>query len=70
MMWGSAKKNKREAGWLVASLRPQELAIVHGRIGLNGKARIGALDARATQAVPTARPGEANTSRNSVSRRR
>ena len=49
MMWGSAKKNKREAGWLVASLRPQELAIVHGRIGLNGKARIGALDARALQ---------------------
>ncbi len=30
----------------------------------------GALEARATQAVPTARPSEANSSRSSVSRRR
>src|SRR5512146_873690 len=49
MKWVSAKKKKREPGWLVASLRPQELAIVHGRIGLNGKARIGRLDARALE---------------------
>lgn len=46
MKWVSAKKKKREPGWLVASLQPQELAIVHGRIGLNGKARIGRLAAR------------------------
>lgn len=39
MRWGRAKK--REPGWLAASLRPNELAVVHGRIGSNGKARIG-----------------------------
>ncbi|MGH8737005.1 MAG: type IV pilus biogenesis protein PilM [Burkholderiales bacterium] len=49
MRWGSAKKNKREPGWLVASLRPQELAIVHGHIGLNGKVRIGRLAAHALE---------------------
>jgi MSHA biogenesis protein MshI len=46
MKWRAAKKKKREPGWLVASLRPQELAIVHGRIGSNGKARIGKLASR------------------------
>jgi Tfp pilus assembly PilM family ATPase len=48
MKWGSGKK-KREPGWLVALLRPQELAIAHGRIALNGKARIGKLTSRALE---------------------
>lgn len=46
MRWGSAR-SRREPGWLVASLQPQELAIVHGRVALNGKARIDRLAARA-----------------------
>ena len=49
MKWRAAKKKKRESGWLIASLRPQELAIVHGRIGPNGKARIGRLASRALE---------------------
>ena len=39
MRWGSAR-SRREPGWLVASLQPQALAIVHGRVALNGKGRI------------------------------
>ena len=46
MSWWSAKKKTHEPGWLVASLRPNELAIAHGRIALNGKAHIGMLAAR------------------------
>ena len=49
MKWGSAKKKKREPGWLVASLQPQELAIVHGRMASSGKARIGKLASRALE---------------------
>ena len=49
MKWRAAKKKKREPGWLVASLRPRELAIVHGRIGSSGKARIGRLASRALE---------------------
>lgn len=49
MKWLSAKKNKREPGWLVASLKPTELAVVHGRIALNGKARIERLAAHALE---------------------
>jgi len=49
MKWRAAKKKKREPGWLVASLRPQELAICHGRIGSNGKARIGRLASHALE---------------------
>ena len=49
MKWRAAKKKKREPGWLVASLRPQELAVVHGRIGSNGSARIGRLAAHALE---------------------
>jgi MSHA biogenesis protein MshI len=49
MSWGSTNKKKREPGWLAASLRPQELAIVHGRIALNGKARIDRLASRALE---------------------
>ena len=48
MRWGSAK-SKREPGLLVASLLPQELAIVHGHVGLNGKRRIDRLAARALE---------------------
>ena len=35
---------------MVASLKPQELAIVHGRVALNGKGRIDRLAARALEA--------------------
>ena len=48
MRWGSAR-SKREPGWLIASLQPQELAIVHGRVALNGKGRIDRLAARALE---------------------
>jgi MSHA biogenesis protein MshI len=49
MRWGSAR-SRREPGWLVASLQPQELAIVHGRVALNGRGRIDRLAARALEA--------------------
>jgi MSHA biogenesis protein MshI len=49
MRWVSAKKKKREPGWMVASLQPKELAVVHGRISLNGKPRIDRLASRALE---------------------